>query len=338
LRDIAADPAVLGRYPDPTYTEVRTALARRHGVDAARIAIANGSAALIGAIVRAHRDGRCVLPVPAFSEYAKALRDERMHAVEVALVAGSHLVDAGAIRDAVRTHGATLCILANPNNPTGALTPRADILALAADLARSNCTLVVDEAFVDYVPHASAIEPADDPNAPIILRSLTKFFAIPGVRIGYAVASPAMVRRMTDALPSWPVGTIERRIAAAVLDDAEYEARTRRENARERDALRDGMHALGLRVAESAANFLFADVSTLGTDAATFAGMLLADFGIAVRACDDYRGLGAPVYVRVAVRSHADNARLLAAIAGSDFRANREAERPTRPRLDQEMP
>jgi threonine-phosphate decarboxylase len=338
LREIAADPTGLARYPDPAYADVRAALARRHGVGVERIALGNGSAALIGAIVRAHRDGRCVLPVPAFSEYAKALRDERVPAIEVALAGGTYVVDAGAIREAVRAHGATLCILANPNNPTGALTPRADILTLAADLARSGCTLVVDEAFVDYVPHASAIERADDPNAPVVLRSLTKFFAIPGVRIGYAVAPPATVRRIMGALPSWPVGTIEMRIATAVLGDAAYEMRTRSDNARERDVLRDGLRARGLRVADGAADFLFADVSPLGTDAERFARTLLAHFGIAVRVCDDYRGLGAPVFVRVAVRSRADNERLLAAIAGSDFGADREADPATHNRLDEEPP
>jgi len=312
LRALATDPAEIERYPDPRYVALRNAFATRHGVDADRIVVANGSAALVGAALRALDPKRCVVSVPAFSEYAKGLHDARVEPIEVPVDPVTFAVDDAALVRAAETSGATACLLSNPNNPTGVLTPRATIVALAAALHALGRTLIVDEAFVDYVPHASCV---DDAAGAIVLRSLTKFYAMPGIRIGYAVAPGALAERVADALPSWPVGAIEQRVALAAIADAGYDARTRAINAAERERVRDRLANLGYRISSSAANFLLVDVTCCGTTADRFADDLASRFGIAVRACDDYHGLPARTFVRVAIRSRADDDRLLVAFA-----------------------
>jgi threonine-phosphate decarboxylase len=312
LRRLADDPAELMQYPDPAYGELRGVFGAIHGIDPDRIVVANGSAALVGAVVRALAPARCILPVPAFSEYRKALSETRIDTIDVPLTRGTYEPDTAALVRAARESGATLCILANPNNPTGSLASRDTILALERALRAAGCRLVVDEAFMDYAPTESCIPAAA--NA-IVLRSLTKFYAIPGVRIGYAVVPASLARAIGGALPSWPVGTIESHVARAALADRAYARRTRDRNTAERERMLTALAGLGLLVAPGAANFLFVDVASTGMTAEHLANDLLERHGIAIRVCDDYAGLPAPTFVRVAVRAPAENERLLAALA-----------------------
>jgi threonine-phosphate decarboxylase len=316
LAAFARDASELSRYPDPHATDVRAALARRHGVAPDGIVVANGSAAMIAAVVLASDAKRCVLPVPAFSEYAKALRAHGTQAIPVPLGPHARADETARIVGAARDRAAEICLLANPNNPTGALRTRASVLELARELATVSCRLIVDEAFMDYEPGESIARDAAAIGT-IVIRSLTKFYAIPGVRLGYAIARDDLRRAIDASLPSWPIGTIETQIALAAIADPDFDARSRATNARERARFRAELERLGLRVTDSAANFLFADVAPLRTTAAAWNDRLLRDAGIAVRVCDDYDGLPTRTFVRIAVRGEADNDRLLAAVAAS---------------------
>jgi threonine-phosphate decarboxylase len=312
LRRLADDPSDLTQYPDPTYGDLRAAFGAAHGVDPDRIVVANGSAAVVGAVVRALAPARCILPVPAFSEYRKALRETGVDAVEVPLTRETYEPDIAALVRAASDSGATLCILSNPNNPTGSLAARETIVVLERALRVAGCRLVVDEAFIDYAPAASCIPAAPDA---IVLRSLTKFYAIPGVRIGYAVAPACLAAAIGATLPSWPVGAIESHVALAALTDRSYARQTRARNTAERDRMRGALAELGFLVAPAAANFLFIDVEPIGTTAERLANDLLERYGIAIRVCDDYAGLPTPTFVRVAVKAPADNDRLLQSLA-----------------------
>jgi len=312
LRRLASDPSELTRYPDPTYADLRATFGATNGVDPDRIVVANGSAALVGAVVRALAPARCILPVPAFSEYHKALRDAAIDSIEVGSTLETYEPDVGALVRAARETGAALCILSNPNNPTGALASREAIVELERSLRAEKCRLVVDEAFIDYVPEASCIPVATDA---IVLRSLTKFYAIPGVRVGYAVAPGSLAPAIAGALPSWPVGAIEGRIALAALDDRAYASRTREINALERERMSGALVRLGFGVWPAAANFLFVDVARAGMIAQELADDLLERDGMALRVCDDFRGLPSATFVRIAIKGPGENVRLLEALS-----------------------
>lgn len=312
LRRLAEDPSDLTHYPDPAYGDLRAAFGATHGVDPDRIVVANGSAALVGAVVRAIAPKRCVLPVPAFSEYRKALSETGADVLEVKLPRETYEPDVAALVRAARESDSTLCILSNPNNPTGSLASRETIVELEDALRGEGCRLVVDEAFIDYVPEASCIPFASDA---IVLRSLTKFYAIPGVRIGYAVVPASLAPAIDATLPSWPVGTIESRVALAAIADQSYARRTRQSNDVERERMRAAMTQLRFLVAPTKANFIFVDVAPAGMTARQLANDLLRRYGIAIRVCDDYAGLSAPTFVRVAVKAPEDNERLLEALA-----------------------
>ncbi|HTW82959.1 MAG TPA: aminotransferase class I/II-fold pyridoxal phosphate-dependent enzyme [Candidatus Sulfotelmatobacter sp.] len=314
LRAVLADPRRLSRYPDPRAAALVEVAARALGVAADRVVVGNGGAALLDAAVRALGARRCVLPVPAFSEYARALGAAGIAIVPVELrAADDFALDLVRLLVAVHESGADLCVLANPHNPSGALLPRPAMLALVAELAQQGCAAIVDEAFVDYVPGESIVGELDPELPVVVLRSLTKFYAIPGLRIGYASASPALAPRLRDAFPSWPTGSVEQAAARAALADEAYAHRTRRENAAAREPLVAALTRVGVRVLPSAANFLLLDVSAVASDAIALRARLVREEGIVVRAFPGEPALES-AYLRVAVRAGFENAQLVAAL------------------------
>jgi threonine-phosphate decarboxylase len=316
LAEAARETAWLSRYPDPLYRELRAALARELGIDAECIAVGNGSAALLDAAIRRFRARRCLLPVPAFSEYRKALEQNAVELVMHRLdPAAAFRLDLDACVRAAAAAACDLCVVSNPHNPSGSHLSRAEVLELEARLRSARCSLVVDEAFVDYVLEASISAEACELPETVVLRSLTKFYAIPAIRVGYAVARAKAAREIAAWLPSWPVGSLASRVAIAVLGERVYARRTIVANAEARQALLTSLRAIGLRVFPSAANFLLIDLGETGELADRLRERLIREHGIVVRSCSDYEVLREGAYVRVAVRGPDENRRLVEAIA-----------------------
>ncbi|GAC1542388.1 MAG: threonine-phosphate decarboxylase CobD [Vulcanimicrobiaceae bacterium] len=311
----AADIAELQRYPDPDARGLRTALARHLDIEPDAIVVGNGAAALIGIALAALRVRSCVVPTPAFSEYRHAVTRCGATWSGVALEpARAFALDPAHLLTALRTERADACIITNPHNPSGALTPRDVILELAHDARACGAATIVDEAFIEYAPEATVTRDAAAGDASLLtIRSLTKFFAVPALRVGYAVAAPALARRMRGALPSWPVTTLAARALGAALDDAGYARRAVAENERARSRLAADLSALGCVPNTSAANFLLVALPPAHS-AAELVRRLVLDDRIVVRDCSSYEGLEAGRFVRVAVRSVAENARLISAL------------------------
>ena len=310
LRAAAERPSILAAYPDPQARDLVAGLAARHGVSGSRIVVANGSAALLDVSVRALATRRCVVPVPAFGEYARALAGAGAEMLPFPLRAEDDFaLDSERLAAFARASGADACILSNPHNPSGHGTSAVAIAALAGELARGGCASIVDEAFVDYAPELG-LSAAALTGRTVVLRSLTKFFAIPGLRIGYGFAPEPLAERIRAMLPSWPVGTLEQRAARAVIGDGAYAQATLRHNAAARTALVRDLEACGVRVFPAAANFVLFDPSARCADTTRLRDGLVRECGIVIRTFE-----GLP-YVRVAVRRSAENARLVAALAG----------------------
>jgi threonine-phosphate decarboxylase len=288
----AADPNAWARYPDPELRELRSAISQYVEVARECIVIGGGADSLIHCTVRAFAPRRCVLPIPAFSEYERAWR-----------AAGC-----GPSGD--------LCILNNPHNPTGACEPRSAMLQRIREARDSGASVLVDEAFVDYIPEASITRDAVEENGVVAIRSLTKFFGCPGLRVGYAVASPETAALLKAQLPPWPVTILAAGALAEALRDVDYRRETLERNARARACLAAALAALGCHVCPCAANFLLVRLPAV-LPASELYDRLLHAHGILVRKCDSFSGLERDRYLRIAVRDESDNARLLAAFEGS---------------------
>ena len=217
--------AVVDAYPDPHAAEMTAALAVRHGVDASQVVCGNGSTELIRLVAQlALRPGDVALAVsPVFGEcdVATVLAGARLeHAPLMHPRAGAgFFCDEPALREALVEHGPRLCWLCSPNNPTGAALPGALIAALLSD--HPDTLFVLDEAYCDLLPGPqwtpaqlsacpaparSSTAGARDASANlIVLRSMTKYWGLAGLRLGYAIAAPAEAAALRAAAPPWSV-------------------------------------------------------------------------------------------------------------------------------------
>jgi threonine-phosphate decarboxylase len=294
----ARDPRSVSHYPDPQATELRQLLSRQMDVAGECIAIAAGADSLIHAAVRALRPKRCSIPIPAFSEYERACRAYGCEVITLPLA-----VESG-----------DLVVVNNPHNPTGACLTRVEMLAQLDAAHASGCSLLADEAFIDYAPDAAITSEAATRPGVVAIRSLTKFFGCPGLRVGYAVAAPETARILAAQLPPWPVTTLALNALAEALRDTDYTRETIERNRHARTQLSGALGSLGLHVYPSAANFLFLRLPDV-FPALQVRDQLIREHAILVRECDSFAGIERGRYLRVAVRHEHENTRLIEALA-----------------------
>jgi L-threonine-O-3-phosphate decarboxylase len=312
INPLGPPPAVLqairdadySRYPDPDCLDLREAIAARLHLRPQEILIGNGSTELIHLTARAFSSGgqRCTIAGPTFGEYEAGARSAGGRVQEVrATEATGFRPDIPALRQALA--GSALTFLCNPNNPTGAYLSREDVMALAEGYAG---VLVIDEAYASFVDGAwDALDLIAGGKA-ALLRSMTKDYAIPGLRLGYLLAREDLIERVRRYQVTWSVnaGAIAAGLAA-LAEDAYLD--TARALVRKNKALLvQGLRDLGLPVVEGTANFVLARVG----DAAAMRRRLILQ-GLVVRDCASF---GLPAYIRIAVRTEPDCLRLLEAL------------------------
>ena len=297
---ISATAATWGAYPDPA--PARAALAELHGVDEAMVLPTAGAAEGFWLLARGVDAEYPVVIHPQFTEPETALRAAGRRVERILLGPA----DGFALNPAQVPQQADLVVVGNPTNPTGVRHPRQSLLGLR----RPGRTLVVDEAFLDD-PADSLIGP--DLGQLLVLRSLTKTFALAGIRAGYLVGDPDLIGRLAAQQPPWSVSTpAVAAILACCTDEAQ---RLRRRLADELPRLRadltDRLRGLGLTVIDSQAPFVLVDTAALAPYSLRPA---LAERGFAVRRGETFPGLG-PTWIRIAVRDRATHASLAAALA-----------------------
>jgi threonine-phosphate decarboxylase len=292
-----------GRYPDPGYPRLREALAAYLSVPSGKIVPTNGGAeALFLAALSAGVEGKALILEPTFSEYAAAARAAGLE--PVCRVArrpeDGFRLDPTAFED---LEGISLVFLCNPNNPTGDVLTRDEVLEVADGVRERGAVLVVDEAFADFTPGVSVAAEVD--TGLCVARSFTKFFAIPGLRLGSLVCGdPGHVEPFQ---PSWSVNAVAAAAGAVAVRDKNFVDASVSEVARLRAELFEALEGLpGLTPLPGAANFLLVHGPQGLSER-------LARRGVLVRGCEPFVGLG-PGYFRVAVRGAGENGRLVAAI------------------------
>ncbi len=318
----ARDPRVVSHYPNPEATELRCLLSGRLDVPGECIAIGAGADYLIHAAVRALRPKRCLIPIPAFSEYERACRAYGCEVVPIPL-SPEWSLDPQSLQVAL---AGDLIVFNNPHNPTGACANREGMLDRIETVRASGCFVLADEAFIDYAPHAAVTSQAATRPGVIAIRSLTKFFGCPGLRVGYAVAAPETARSLAAQLPAWPVTALAVNALAEALCDVAYARETIARNQQARTQLSAAVARLGLHVFPAAANFLFLRLPD-SFPALQVRDQLIREHAIVVRECDSFAGIERGRFLRVAVRQENENARLIEALAsvvrGSSCQQNR---------------
>lgn len=303
---------LLVHYPDPESRELVRAIAARYGLPEEQIVVGNGSSEILFALARAQRPSRAVIPVPSYIDYATAARRGGLKVEAMPLQESEGFaLDWQALGRQLR--GGEMVFLGQPNNPTGLLLDGEQFHRFVADHATS--TFVVDEAFADFVEGYQTLARPIARNV-IVLCSLTKFYAVPGLRLGFAVSAAPVAQQIQGQVPPWSVNTLAQVVGAAMLADEAYAASTRAFVAEQRRRLASELQRLpGLYVYPGVANFLLVRLNRAGMDAPTLAQRLLHE-GIAIRTFGQEQHLDGRFF-RVAVRTEAQNQRLCDALGAA---------------------
>lgn len=301
-------------YPDPEYRELRRALANYWRLAEEQIVPGNGASELIPGIIRTLSPKNCMVTAPCYSGYETALSaaapSSRIH--RIPLRAEDDFTLPENICQEIARVQPNLLILTNPNNPNGKRISANRLRKIADACRMAGTVLLVDECFLalsggdeDSLIHCIRSEalPA------VVLRAFTKTFAIPGVRLGYAVCSAPMAERIRRELPEWNLSVFAQYAGRAALEAAAggtsgYLAASVEMIAREREYLTAELESLGFRVFPSDANYILFQSRDRELH------QKLLDKGILIRDCRDYHGLTAGFY-RTAVRTHRENTALL---------------------------
>lgn len=287
------------------------AIADKHRLMPDEIVVGSGTASLTFAVMHAILPKRVLLLEPAFGEYGRACTAVNAKVTTWPLTEKSGFTpDFARLIRAIDEQRFDLVILNSPHNPTGALYSRDELLSLIDVAEEHSVAVVLDEAFSDYAPQGSLVSLAATKSHLIVLRSLTKFYAIPGLRVGYAVCSAKLAAKITEQIDPWSVSTVALEAGSASLREGEFGAESRRVNAQAREEFAGELRAIGLHVFPSTANFMLVRLPYgSGEDLQRW----LESERILIRRCDSFRGLG-DAYIRLAVRSSIDNVRLVSLI------------------------
>lgn len=300
-------------YPDPVGSEIRKALAAYHGIPPENCLVGNGSTEFIYLFPRVVKPQKALIVEPAFSEYRNALS---LCGVETAgfpcLEKDGFMPDLGALKTAVKKNRFDVVFIANPSNPAGVLLKREGLMGLAASLSATGTVLALDEAFIDFIEGESLKREVTRLKNCVIFRSMTKFFSMAGLRLGYMIADKAVIDRFSRCVPPWSVNTLASVAAIAALKDRSYIERTHRWLEREKAFMGRAVQSLdGFKIFPGRANYLIvrlpADMSASCITAALFKK------GILVRDLTNWPGLGKS-YIRVAIRTRPENKALLEAM------------------------
>lgn len=312
-------------YPDVGTTLLKEAIAKRYGTAVEQAVVGNGAAELLYVLCHSLRPGRVLIPAPSFSEYERAARAAGA-TVEYCYLQAAKGFRISPQKLASQIPAGGIVFLANPNNPTGQLMTHAEVRLVVAAAAERRAVCLVDESFLDFLPEEEQYSCRDlldqYPNL-VVLRSLTKFHALPGLRLGFCWAGEAIRHLLHAGKDQWNVNSLAQAAGVAALGDEEYRERTLTTVAAARQAFLDDMARLpGLAPLPSQANFLLVNVAGTGytsTDLRT----ALAARNVLIRDCANYPGLS-PGYIRLAVRLPAENRlvadALAALIKGGDTR------------------
>ncbi len=312
LRQAIVDNLALAeRYPDIEYRHLHRAIARHTQTPVEWCMAGNGATELIFSLVAKLAPRRAVLPVPGFAEYRRALERIGCDIIDLQLNEADDFQPTEALLS-VLDEQIDCLFLCTPNNPTGQQPDAALLGRIVQHCHERGIALIVDESFIDFIAGATGLVAmlADHPRL-YLLRSLTKFYAIPGLRLGYLLSADiATLDAMRCDREPWTINAFAALAGEVVMADDPYRVATYQWLAREQAYLFDALSLLpGIKVWQPAANYLFLRCLSPALELQ----QALLCHNVLIRHCANYPGLDQHYY-RVAIRSHEENRTLVAAM------------------------
>lgn len=312
---IAAEIDTVVHYPDPQGRLLKEALSAYYKVPEDELLLGNGAAELFYVYMHCVRPKRVLIPAPSFNEYERAALAARAEVIYCYMKCEDGF--AMPVDELRRQAGNADCIMiGNPNNPTGTLTSASDIESLVWTARKAGTDVVVDESFLDFRSDGeqyavrSLVKQYDNLFA---MQSLTKYYAVPGLRLGFAVVPEGKRRQLEMHKDVWNVNCLAQAAGIAALKDRAYQEKTRQYVQNAAIRLYEKVRAIpGLEPLPPTVNFMLVDAAGTGLTA-SYISAVLRNKSILIRDCANYPGL-TPFYFRLAVRTEEENEMLCKAL------------------------
>jgi threonine-phosphate decarboxylase len=309
-------------YPDPSYTALVAAAASMYGVERNQVFPANGSTEALYLAMLTLKPGSVTIFEPTFSEYAKATQWASPSA-EIIRIVGEEQSD---FRFRLSVPSTDVIALCNPNNPTGGYIAGEELAAWIEACERHGVFVILDEAFIEFchIQNASITPELSRRSNLLILRSMTKYFGIPGLRLGFALGPTELIARIWENRIPWSINCVAERLGVD-LTNSPWDTEIPAMIARERAFLSDALRTLGWRVLPAAANFILCRLPHGSSNRRLLAS--LKEQGFLLRDARNFHGLD-DSYVRCAVKERSQNEALLKAIEHWSFAETAQVVRP----------
>lgn len=304
----------LQHYPDINNTVLIDALAEYHGISPECIAVGNGSTELIYWLPRALGLQNALAVLPTFSEYAKAFELQGVSLQKLISTSGNGFQPRLDQLEAALAQGMPEAVLlTHPGSPGGGLLDD-DVRSWILDRSRAGQLFVIDEVFIDFCEEESFKKYVDDSANLVLIRSLTKFYGLPGLRMGYIIAPPRVVQAVRHLVPPWSVNTLAQISGAYCVKQDEYRLETLALVTSERNRVAGELAGMkGLRVFPGVANYLLIELDERLPAAHVLRQDVFDAERIVIRTCSSFDGLDER-HFRIAIRLPEQNDRLLNAL------------------------
>ena len=302
------------RYPDLEYQEVREHVAAYLQISNTEYIIpGNGAVELIYKLAASSGAERVVSLSPTFSEYRRAANAAGLEFSDIpAFSSDFSTINMEMLLENIRPH--SLVIICNPNNPTGTLVGKAAMREFAAALLKLDCRLIIDEAFMEFTdsyPGNSMVDTVEEFMNITVIRAATKFFGMPGIRLGYAVtANIEAAKGAKELMEPWNLNSAAVIAACSIFEDQGYIEKARTWVKSEREYLYEGLgNFKELRVYPSKANFHLVELINMKMTAPQLKADMVKN-GILIRTAEGFNGLS-EFHFRLAVKDRSSNETLL---------------------------
>lgn len=306
-------------YPEPESRALRRTLASFHDISSRNLLVGNGSIDFIYLIPKAIKARNILIPIPTFSEYEFAARASGATLLFAKSTEKENFkIDISKFKALIPR--ADLVFLCNPNNPTGTLLSYEEVLSLVDVCVRHKASFVIDEAFIDFISNShrvTLISEAVKNKYLLVLRSLTKFFALAGLRLGYLVGHKDIIEKISQFQFPWNVNSLAQIVGEEVIKDRKYMEETRDFMLKEREYLFNRLKSInGMKVYPSSTNFFLCKLKNFKTRTISQLYSRLIKQGVVIRDCSNFRGLN-DGFFRVSVKKRKENIRLISALKGA---------------------
>ena len=306
--------SVISTYPDRKYTELREAIAKYTLCNASCIRVGNGATELISKVIAYTKPQKAVVIQPCYSEYIRAIQNSGGAVVEYFLREHRNYEVLTDRLCEMLDDDTDMLVICNPNNPTSTVIEKEQLSWIVKTCYEHNIVLMVDETYIEFIddPHSlSAVGFCEDYDNVVVLRSTSKFFAAPGLRLGYMITANSDINyKFDDTSDPWSIGSLTELAGRVMFRDAEFIKDVRTKMSDERRRVCEKLKAIdGIRIIEPKANYVLVKILRPDiTSDAVFEHCIKK--GMMIRNCASFAHMGAR-YFRFCFLTPEENDRLL---------------------------